>query len=75
MGNFEEFLRAHRYTILFMFGGLTFAVLLITIGFWRTLLLTAILGICFLLGYLMDKNGLSGVKGFFERLFARDRHE
>lgn len=75
MNNFEEFLREHKFTILFVLGGLVLAVLLITIGFWRTLLLTAILAVCFFLGYLMDKNGADGVRGFFGRLFARDKKE
>ncbi len=72
MNNFEEFFREHKFTILFVLAGLILAVLFMTIGFWRTLLLAVILALGIFFGILMDRNGTDGVRGFFGRLFDRN---
>lgn len=73
MENFKEFCTEHKWAILLVLIGLVLAILLMTIGFWKTLLLVVILGVCFLLGVLLDKNGAAGVKAFFDKLFAKDK--
>ena len=73
MDNFKEFCEQHKWTIVLVVVGLLLAVLLITIGFWKTLLLFVILFVCFVVGVLMDKNGPEGVKTFFQSLFSKDK--
>lgn len=75
MDNFTEFCREHKWTILLVAIGLLLAILFMTIGFWKTLLLILVIGIFGLLGFLLDKNGAAGVKAFFDKLFAKDRNE
>ena len=68
---FTEFLRRHKWTILCVGLGFMFVVLILTINFWRTLLLYTMTGLCFLLGYLLDKGGPAGVKEFFKKLLSK----
>ena len=44
---------------------------ILTINFWRTLLLAAIVAVCYLLGTLMDQGGVQRVKEFFEHLLPK----
>ena len=60
MEKIREFIRQYQWTIL-----------LLTIGFFKTLLLLAIVGVCFVLGYTLDKQGTAGVKDFFNKLFHK----
>ncbi len=69
---FWAFVKAHKFTAILLVIGCVLTILFFTIGFWRTLLLTLILAICFFLGYLLDKGGLEGVKDFFKKLFTKD---
>ncbi len=73
MDSFKEFCGQHKWTLLCVIVGLVLAILLITIGFWRTLLLFGILLVCFVIGVLMDKNGPDGVKEFFRSLFSKEK--
>jgi uncharacterized membrane protein len=71
MNAFLEFLKSHKFTVLFVLVGLLLTILFFTIGFWRTLLLFVILTVCFLIGYLLDQSGPEGIKEFFNKLFAK----
>ncbi len=71
MNAFLEFVKTHKYTVLFVALGLVLAILFFTIGFWRTLLLLVILALCFLIGYLLDQGGPEGIKEFFTKLFSK----
>ncbi len=71
MNTFLEFIKSHKFTVLFVLIGLLLTILFFTIGFWRTILLFVILAICFLLGYLLDQSGPEGIKEFFNKLFAK----
>ena len=71
MNAFLEFVKTHKYTVLFVALGLVLAILFFTIGFWRTLLLLVILAFCFLIGYLLDQGGPEGIKEFFTKLFSK----
>ena len=73
MDTFKSFFREHKWAILLVAAGLLVAVLLLTIGFWKTLLRFAILLLCLLVGMLLDKNGPEGVKSFFGSLFSKDK--
>ena len=49
--------------------GLLVALLLLTINFWRTLLLALLLGVGMFVGYLYDKNGADGMKDMIFKIF------
>ncbi len=69
---FWAFVKEHKFTVISVLIGVVLVVLFFTIGFWRTILLALILGICFFLGYLLDKGGAEGVVDFFKKLFSKD---
>ena len=71
MNGFLEFVKNHKFTVLFVAIGLVLTILFFTIGFWRTLLLIVILGLCFLIGYLLDQGGPDSIKEFFTKLFSK----
>lgn len=71
MNAFLEFVKSHKFTVLFVLVGLLLTILFFTIGFWRTLLLLVILTLCFFIGYLLDQSGPEGVKEFFSKLFSK----
>ena len=48
------------------------AVLIFTIGFWRTLLLTAITALCYFVGCILDKGGKEGLQEALSRLFRKN---
>jgi len=74
MRKFQEFLKTYKFTIIFAALGLTLAILFLTIGFWRTLLFFFLIGLFLLIGYLIDKKGLLGLRDFFINLFSSNRH-
>lgn len=71
MNAFLEFVKSHKFTVALVLLGLLLSILFFTIGFWRTMLLFVILGICFLIGYLLDSSGPDGIKEFFQKLFSK----
>ena len=73
MDGFLDFLRRNKWRLVLMFIGVLLVVLLFTIGFWRTLLLTVIVGICYLIGALLDEGGRARVGEFFNDLFSKKR--
>ena len=70
MDNFKEFLKEHKWAIILVVLGIFIAVLLIEVGFWKTLLFVGVVGLCFLIGFLLDKDGPEGVRAFFGGLFG-----
>lgn len=73
MSKLKEFYKAHKYAIIFVAIAIVLAVLFFTIGFWRSLLLFVLIGVFFLIGFLLDQNGIEGVKSFFVKLFSRKK--
>ena len=71
MDRFREFVKQHQWTVFCVAVGIVLTVLLLTIGFFKTLLLFVIVGACFALGYMLDKQGTEGVRAFFQRLFHK----
>ena len=49
--------------------GLLIGILMLTINFWRTLLLALLIGIGAFIGYLYSKNGAEGVKDLIFKIF------
>ena len=71
MEQFLAFCKEHRFAILLTVIGLVIAIFLMTIGFWRTILLVFVVGLFLVLGVLLDKNGPEGVRDFFSKLFSK----
>ncbi len=72
MDKWVEFLRANRWTILLAALGLLLAILFLTIGFWKTMLIVLVVGLCFLIGAVLDHGGTSAVSTFLSKLFDKD---
>lgn len=71
MERFLAFIKQHRWTVGLAAYGLLIAILMLTINFWRTLLILLFTGAGFLIGWLMDRGGAEAVKEFFQRLFKK----
>lgn len=67
----RAFYGAHKWTVNLTALGLVLGILMLTINFWRTLLLAALAGACVLIGTLMDKGGWDMVKAFLDRILPK----
>lgn len=67
----RTFLREHRWAITLVLMGIVICILILTINFWRTLLICAVVGICLLVGSLMDKGGWDMVRAFLDRVLPK----
>jgi len=67
----KAFYEAHKWTVNLVALGLVLGILILTINFWRTLLLVVVVGVCFLIGSLMDKGGWETVKAFLDRILPK----
>lgn len=72
MEEFMSFCKQYKWRILGVAIGLLFCILVFTINFWRTLLLSLVVGVCFYFGTLLDKGGRSGAAEFIARLFRKN---
>ena len=71
--NFFEFWNQYKWRILSVALGIVFAMLLFTIGFWKTLLLFVIVGAAFFIVTLLDEGGRGRVGDFFRSLFTKNK--
>lgn len=55
MDKFTRFLSKHKWAIILSIVGILYVLLCIEIGFFRTLLLTVVAGICCYVGISIDK--------------------
>lgn len=69
--DFLKFLREHKVQLLLTFCGLLTAILMLTIGFFRTLLICLLTGLLGGFGYLIDKVGFKGAKEVIKKFFKR----
>lgn len=72
MEDFMAFCKQYKWRILGVAIGLLFCILVFTIGFWRTLLLSLVVSVCFYFGALLDKGGRNQLAEFFARLFRKN---
>lgn len=61
----------HRWTITLVALAIVLFILIVTLNFWRTLLLCVIVGVCYFIGRMADKGGWSMVKSFFDRILPK----
>ena len=73
MDKFREFIKRYQWTVACVALGVLLAILLFSIGFWKTLLLLIIVAACFFFGYTLDQRGTAGVKDFFTSLLHKDK--
>ena len=71
MQKFLEFLAKRRWTAIFSVAGLILAVLLLTVGFWKTLMILVFAAVFGLAGSMLDRDGGASVRAFYDRLFHK----
>lgn len=74
MNEIRAFVNAHKWTVSCVALGLLCAVLLLTIGFWRTLLLYLVVGCSFALGRELDKRGSGRIKSLLQKVFSKENN-
>lgn len=67
----KGYLSSRRWTVVFIAAGIIIGILILTINFWRTLLIVFLVAISYFIGSLMDKGGWEMVKTFFERILPK----
>ncbi len=67
----KSFYREHKWLSILAVSALVLGILFLCIGFWRTLLLAALVAVGALIGTLLDKGGWSAVKDFFSSIFQK----
>lgn len=72
MDEFRQFLKEYKWRVIGIASGILLTVLILTIGFWRTLLLIAITALSYFVGCMLDKSGKEGLEEFFSRLFRKN---
>ncbi|MBQ2770409.1 MAG: DUF2273 domain-containing protein [Clostridia bacterium] len=69
MERLQSFFRQNKWAVLLALAGLVLMILFFTVGFFKTIIVLAVVAFCFFIGGLMDKGGIEEVKNFFKRLF------
>ncbi|MDO4565115.1 MAG: DUF2273 domain-containing protein [Clostridia bacterium] len=72
---FKNLFMGHKWLVLLIAVALVIGILILTINFWRTLLLTLLVAIAAVLGYLLDKGGFDYVREFFLRIFSGSKKQ
>lgn len=67
MEELKLFFEKYKWRIIGVAFGLLIAILMFTIGFWRTLLLALIVGVCFYVGRILDSGSAEELKAFFKK--------
>lgn len=71
MSQIKAFFSQHKWAICLVLLGLVICILILTINFWRTLLIVAVVGICLVVGVLMDKGGWDMVRAFLDKVLPK----
>ena len=66
-----RFYGEHKWLSILAVAALVLGILFLCIGFWRTLLLAAMVALGVLIGTLVDRGGWQAVKDFFLHIFSR----
>ena len=69
MERLQSFFRQNKWAVLLAAVGLILMILFFTVGFFKTIIVLAVVAFCFFIGGLMDKGGIEEVKNFFRKLF------
>lgn len=71
MDKFIELLVKYKFRIIAVSFGIIFAILIFTLGFFKTLLLFAIVAVAFIVGTVLDDGGPERIKEFFNKLISK----
>lgn len=71
MTQLKSFISRHKWAISLVLLGLVICILILTINFWRTLLILVVVGICLVVGSLMDKGGWDMVRAFLDKVLPK----
>ena len=66
-----KFYGEHKWLTIMAGAALVLGILFLCIGFWRTLLLAALVALGVLIGTLLDRGGWPQVKAFFAAIFQK----
>ena len=67
----KTFYSEHKWLSIMVIAARVLGILFLCIGFWRTLLLAALIAVGVLIGTLLDKGGWAAVKDFFAGIFQK----
>ena len=67
----KQFYGDHKWLSILAVAALVLGILFLYIGFWRTLLLAALVALGVLIGTLLDRGGWPQVKAFFAAIFQK----
>ena len=67
----KQFYAEHKWLSIMAVSALVVGILFLCIGFWRTLLLAALVAVGVLIGTLLDRGGWPAVKDFFASIFQK----
>lgn len=67
----KTFYSEHKWLSIMVASALVLGILFLCIGFWRTLLLAALVALGVLVGTLLDKGGWAAVKDLFASIFQK----
>lgn len=73
MDKFRELFREHKWSVVLTVIGAVIVTLMLTVGFWKTILISIIIGLCFTAGFILDSEGISGFGRIFRQLFRKDK--
>ncbi len=71
MEELKTLLKEYKWRIIGIAAGIVLAILLFTIGFWRTLLLLALVAVCYVIGRHLDNGGKEELDKAIGRLFSK----
>ena len=69
----QEFFNQHKWTVILAVSGLVLAVLLLTLGFWKTLLLLVLVALFTAVGMVLDRDGGAAAKETVRNLFHKEK--
>lgn len=71
MEELKALLKEYRWRLIGIVAGIVLAVLLFTIGLWRTLLLFALVALCYVIGRHLDNGGKEELDKAISSLFRK----
>lgn len=71
MEELKALLKEYKWRVIGIVAGIVLAILLFTIGFWRTLLLFALVALCYVIGRHLDNGGKEELAKAISGLFGK----
>ncbi len=71
MEELKALLKEYKWRLIGIVAGIVLAVLLFTIGLWRTLLLFALVALCYVVGRHLDNGGKEELDKAISSLFRK----